>query len=65
MTDKADETSCIFGALNREKILQLEQDSQKIQTILEKVRDRPPAIVTIIIGLMSAAIGFLVKGILS
>ena len=63
MTDK-DETDCIFGALNREKIESLETTTEKIQIILDKVRDRPSVTITIIISIMSAAIGFLIKGIL-
>ena len=41
------------------KVQQHEQRLNKIDEILEKVRNRPPVYVTVVIGILLAAIGYL------
>ena len=59
MTDQKE--NCILGALNKQRINQLETNHAKLIEVVDKIRNRPPLWATIAISALLAAVSWLIK----
>ncbi len=53
---------CTLGALNRQAVEGLRLDHNKLVDVVDKIRNRPPLYITVILSILLGAIGFLIRG---